>query len=358
MPIQDPNLISLLSKSQIFQTYDPMSKGVNSAKAIKQRRYRTIGRGINILSYSTFHSLFECPRQFALNKLSSANKVNLNLNWGPNSNIDFAFGTCFESGIQASLLGKSWNETWLDMFLAWDVDLWAVKDRTDDKSFTDAVIAVENFRQVQDYIFKDWEIFYFKDELGNPKPAIELSAVVDLENGYYFVLHMDITLQHKITKELRVLEIKTTGKKNVQNADYENSAQALGYSIVLDDIAGDYEQSATYDVFYLVYNTGLRDFKLFEFRKSRVQRAEWLNTLFLDTQQVHNYRELEFWPKRGNNCVGRFGRVCEYFGTCDLGIHTINNGQFVQVDEEELMSYGFDFNYKISKIIETQKGLI
>jgi len=346
----DSNLALKLSGTPIFSGTD---FSPNKAKDSKQRRYREMARGINVTSYSTLEALYECPRKFQLNKYKSAERFKVAVSW-EETNEHFAYGRAFETGIQSTLLGKSWNQIWYDMFMAWDLPL-DYKPEKNNKSFTQCVIAIEKFQTIAPILFGEWEVFNFIDkETGETKPAAELSMLVDMENGYYFMGHMDLCLRHKTSGRLRVLEIKTTGNRQQQEAHYKNSPQATGYSIILDEIADSLDVVSDYDVFYLCYVTTLDDFKYWEFPKFRSNRADWLNTLFFDIQQVDNYRTHLFFPKRGNNCVSRFGYVCEYFGLCDLA----QGADFVAVEDAEILSYDWNFQFKISKIISTQRNLI
>jgi hypothetical protein len=324
----------------------------STARSNKKDRYLHLMRGINIVSYSTFGNLHTCERKFALKKLQQAS-TSEDGSFIPFTNIDFAFGKAIETGVQSTLLGKGIQETFFDMFQAWDMPLDAAHPRGIPKSFTDAVIAIDKFRIIKEALFPGWEIAYF-----NGKPAIELAMLIDLETGHYYVGHADIILYHPKEKRYRVLEIKTTGFKNLHEAMYKNSDQGTGYSIMLDSIASDRETTATFEVFYLVFATGLDSWKPFEFTKSRSMRAGWINTILLDIQRVNIYKEAGYWPKRGGSCFDYF-RPCEFYDICDLGFEHFNKkGDFDIVSKEDLDKHKFDFQFKISEIIAIQKELI
>jgi len=72
---------------------------------------------------------------------------------------------------------------------------------------------------------------------------------------------------------------------------------------MLDSIAADRESTATFEVFYIVFATGLDSWKPFEFTKSRSMRAGWINTILLDIQRVNIYEKAGYWPKRGGSCL-------------------------------------------------------
>lgn len=325
----------------------------NKEKRKKQKRYDDLMKGINVYSHSTSERFLSCERKFSITKLQ-ANTTILN---DPvvrlEGNIDFAFGRAVETGIQSALLKNSKTRIFFDMFCAWDIGLMVEHPKGIAKTFTDAVIAIDQFLWIQDQIMQGWEIAMFKG-----KPAIELSLLIDLENGYYYVGHADIILYHPVLRRYRVLEIKTTGSKNVHPAMYKNSGQSTGYSVFLDEIARDVELTATFEVFYLVWPTALNSWRLYEFVKSRSNRADWLNTLMIDIQKIRAYREMNFWPKRGSSCF-EYGRPCQYLDTCDLTADAWNqDGQFAIITEDDLQRHEFDFKFKLSDIVRTQKELI
>jgi hypothetical protein len=342
-------LTGLLGKTDIKGSlFDP-----NKVKKNKQRRYNHLMRGINIYSHSTSEKLVLCERKFACSKLEQNQPVQIDDIETLAGNIDFAFGKAIETGVQSALLNNTKQKIFFDMFMAWDMNLMAQHPKGYEKTFADACIAMDQFIYIQEQIMQGWEIAMF-----NGKPAIELAMLIDLENGYYYVGHADIILFHPGLKRYRVLEIKTTGAKTLHEAMYKNSSQGTGYSVFLDEIAKDIELTSTFEVFYLVYPTGVGFWKLYEFTKSRSTRAEWLNTLLLDMQRINTYRKVDFWPKRGSSCFD-FYRPCQYLDRCDLDKRTFNQtGEFAVITEDELAMHDFDFKFKLSKILETQKELI
>lgn len=342
-------LTNLLQEQDIKGTlFDP-----NKAKKNKTKRYLHLMRGINMDSHSTSEKFYTCERKFACSKLQQNNPIQIDDIVTLEGNIDFAFGKAVESGVQASLLGHpKWKVFW-DMFQAWDIKLMQQHPKNYAKTFTDACIAVDQFMYIQSQIMQGWEIAMFRG-----KPAIELAMLLDLENGYFFVGHADIILYHPGTQRYRVLEIKTTGTKTLHPAMYKNSGQGTGYSIFLDEIAKNVELAATFEVTYLVWAVGLGVWTVFEFTKSRSARAAWINTLLLDTQRKNTYRTLNFWPKRGSACFDYY-RACEYLDSCDLPPESFNStGEFALITKEELDKHEFDFRFKLSDVLRTQKELI
>lgn len=346
--IRNGVLASILDKELAPSIFNILDK-----KKTKQDRYLHLMRGINILSYSTFSGFHSCERKFQLKKLELSGDNNLEFVGAIQNNIHFAFGKAIESGIHAVLLGKPRHQIWFDMFRAWDADLLYVDEKYKDKSFLDAWIAIDKFSWIKDNMFQGWELAYF-----NGKPAIELSMCINMENGYYYLGHMDVALYNPIERRYRVLEIKTTGLKWVHPAMYKNSDQANGYTIILDSIAKDIEETATFEVFYLVFTTVDGMWKRFDFTYSRSNRAGWINTIMLDINRINTYRKVEFWPKRGGSCMD-YGKPCQFYDVCDLNTTGFSeSGEFEEITEEELEEHSFDFRFNISKIIATQQELI
>lgn len=321
--------------------------GISKRKS-KQDRYLSLMRGINILSYSTFSALHECERKFEKNKIYLAVNKDTPRVVFSESNIDFGFGRAIESGVHSILLNKSEQEVFMDMFMAWDIPLWYTLPKKEKKEFIPACVAIDKFKFIKKMLFQGWEIAYF-----NGKPAIEVSMCIDCGNGYYYVGHADVIMYNPTERRFRVLEIKTTGAKWLHEAMYQNSDQAIGYSIMLDSIAKDLEESATFEVFYLVYCTSLDKWERYDFTKSRSQRAGWINTILLDIQRLNTHRQVKFWPKRGRSCMN-YGRPCKHFGVCDLE----SEREFDVITPEEIDKHEFDFRFSLAKIIETQEALI
>lgn len=328
--------------------FDPLTK-----KNSKQDRYRTLMRGGNMFSYSTFQMFVGCERKWHLNKLEHSLRGQEQSITRNEDNIDFAFGKAVESGVHAILLGKPSHQVYFDMLRAWDIPLLAQHPKGKAKTFMDAWIAVDKFSWINGCLFPGWEIAYF-----NGKPAIELALCVDLENGKYYCGHVDVVLFNPIENRYRVLEIKTTGLKWTHPAMYKNSGQANGYSIVLDSIVEDLEATSTYEVFYLQFSTEMDKWDVYNFTYSRSNRASWINTILLDINRVQTYITISFFPKRGGNCLS-YGKPCVYFDVCDLSPEYFNGtGEMDIIEEEELSEQNFDFYFTISEILATQQELI
>ncbi len=258
------------------------------------------------LSYSGLGELHACPRKFVLNKLGNTiDRDNVR-------SVTFAFGHAVGTGIQSTLENKTEQEILFDMFLAWDYgDLYGEEEKAN-KSFWTAVQAVQLFKHVRvSPLLSEYELLVVDE-----KPAVELSFRITTPDGFKYRGFVDVVLRHKSTGELLVLELKTTSATNINPAQYKNSGQALGYSIVLDRFA---PGKSSYKVLYLVLSSKTLEFTPLEFTKSYLQRAEWIHTFLLDCQILSMYWEQNHWPQNGASCYDFF-RECEHFQTCGLSL--------------------------------------
>ena len=257
------------------------------------------------LSYSSLLDLHNCPRKFQLNKLARSMAAADD----PSSSVTFAYGHLVGAGVQSLLLGRSMEETVWECFLNWEADLLG-ENPWQNKDVWEALYCLQVFAGMYAGGFlSDYEV-----ALVNGVPASELSFRITFPNGYKYRGYVDLVLRHIITGEYLVLEIKTTSAKYVKEESYRNSAQAIGYSIVLDRLFGD---MSSYKVLYLPYLTGSRKFEPMEFTKLFSQRARWITELILDTSVADMYIEHNLFPMHGESCLS-FGRPCNYYQNCTM----------------------------------------
>lgn len=284
---------------------------------------------IKLLSYSSRLSLHACPRLFQLEKLQAeAEQEDLP------SSITFAFGHAVGLGIQLVFEGKTEEEIIWQLFLNWKPDLWAA-DEKKKKSFFFAVAAVQTFIAMRKQgLLEEWELVYYEG-----KPAVELSFCINLPSGYKYRGFVDAVLVNKYNGKVTVLECKTTGAKLINPATYKNSSQAIGYSTVLDTLFLDL---SSYSVCYLIYLSTSMKFEILDFPKSYLQRALWLQELFLDSQLVQIFEDTGVFPMHGESCV-RYGRDCKYLNLCTLSTEhftkPLTAEELRKLEEEEDTKY-------------------
>lgn len=266
----------------------------------------TIDPRIKQLSYSSNLLLHSCPRNFQLYKLQSQKE---DTDYDGTGSVTFAYGHVVGLGIQLVLQELSETEIFLQCFLAWEADLEARDDKRK-KNFYLAMVAVQKFVALrnQGYL-NEYELVYH-----NGKPAVELGFLIYLPDGFIYRGYVDAVLRHRITGEVLVLECKTSSATNLNPASYKNSAQAVGYSVVLDVLFPDL---SSYKVLYLVYTTKDLEYTPLPFDKSYLSRALWIRELLLDVETIKLYEAADCYPMRGESCL-RFYRECEYLNLCTL----------------------------------------
>lgn len=260
---------------------------------------------IRQLSYSSLLTLHSCPRKFQLNRLRSAHRAETDTR----SNITFAYGHVVGEAIQLALTGIAKEQVIWKMFLMWHADLFD-RDDKGNKSFWEAVTALDRFLALREQGFlNEYELVYFQG-----RPACELSFCIQLPDGFRIRGFVDAVLRHRVSGKILVLECKTTGSTALNPATYKNSAQAIGYSIVLDHL---FPELSSYEVLYLIYTTKTREYHPIPFTKTYLQRALWIRELLLDVETIKMYEAAGVYPMHGESCYNFF-RECEFFQTCTL----------------------------------------
>lgn len=335
------------------------TNALTEAKAISantsDKAYRKLTSHENVTSYSLLSKLHECPRKYELDKLQ-ANHPSSEI---PTEiiNLDFAYGHSVGAGIQTYAATGSVTAAIFAAMLAWkapwDAEKIDKKGNEVGKSLTAATLAVEKFSYWWERNLADWEVVV----LPSGKKAVELAFAIDMQNGRYHFGHIDVMLRHRELGTLAVWEGKTTGFENIDEAAYANSNQALGYSVVVDAIAKQIGATGTeYEVLYIVYSSKSRDFQLLPFGKTRSQRAEWLQDTLLDHASLDTYKRINFYPKRGENCINRYGFRCNWFGQCTMRNDSLFPGlELPALEASKLESIeSLDFVFRLDELIEAQ----
>ncbi len=311
------------------------------------KSYLTLHRHRNVISNSILDSLHACPRYFILEKLKANNTATLGIKSAPN--VDFVFGHSVGAGIQTYLsFDKNLTYALYAAFLSWNADFSLGHEDYNEKkkkTIERAVIAVEMFSYWWKEHHDEWEIFCLPDG----RPATELSFCINLGKSKYFG-HIDLILRNQRTGRIAIGENKTTGFTNPNPALYQNSGQAIGYSLILDKIVG---ELADYDVLYYAYSAKSEEWHHFPFAKSAALKLEWVQDRLIDTGHLQQYFQLQHFPKNGASCM-RFMRPCQYFGECDL----VSKDKIAELPslEGETEDYPVDFYFDVQELIERQVG--
>jgi hypothetical protein len=296
---------------------------------------------LKLMSYSSNLTLHKCPRKYQLYKLKATDDE-MDPEAASNQNLTFAFGHIVGEGIQDVLDGLSEEQVIWKMFLAFHADL---EDRNEkqNKSFYLAVAAIQRFISLRHSGFlEDYELLYYQG-----KPAKELSFRIHLPDGFKYRGSVDAVLRNKTTGKILVLECKTSSSKTLHATQYKNSAQAVGYSVVLDVIA---PEVSSYEVLYLVYLTKDMGYEQLKFTKTYLQRATWIQELLLDVETIKLYQKTGVYPMRGESCMDFF-RDCEYLNQCNLSTHLITTPFSPEAVLDDKV---YDVELTLEQIIEGQ----
>lgn len=290
------------------------------------------------LSYSSLLTLHSCPRKFQLYRLQSEKD---STDSDGSGNVTFAFGHIVGEGIQYILDGLSIDQAIWRMFLGWHADLLDSNPKQN-KSFYLAVIAIQKFVAMRDSGYlQDYELVYH-----NGVPAVELSFRITFPDGFTLRGFVDAVLRNKVTGEVVVLECKTSSATSLNSATYKNSAQAIGYSIVLDVL---FPELSSYEVIYLVYMTKALQYEQLQFTKSYFQRALWIRELLLDIESIKMYEAAQIYPMRGESCF-TFFRECEYLNLCTLSTSHLTTSY----DQDEEKKEVYQIELTLNDLINSQ----
>lgn len=338
------NILDSISDSDLLENVTGTEDTASNNIQVIQLDDGEIDPRLKLISHSSRTTLHKCPRKYQLYRLQAQQQKGDDTK-NLEGSVTFAFGTAVGVGIQSVLEGKTEDQVLLDLFLSWDVDLLAANLKQK-KSFWSAVYAVQKFISLRDNgLLADYELVYF-----NGKPAVELAFQINLPEDFKYRGFVDVVVQHKITKEVLIIELKTTSSY-AQSAQYKNSGQALGYSVVLDIL---FPELSSYTVLYLVYETKSMEYKQLPFSKSLLQRALWLQELLIDTQIIQTYEAYSTYPMHGESCFDFF-KECEYLSLCTLATKNLTS-PLTQADLDRMNAdeSKYDFVIDFYDLVQTQ----
>lgn len=278
------------------------------------------------LSHSTLDILGQCERKFQIERLLSASREG--------SNVHFEYGSAFGVGVASFLVDQDPDKALYCAWMEYDDAF-----QTDKKSTASMLYSVERAFPMIENILQEYEIVFFRDHKGQKRPATELSFRIIIDEEYYYVGYIDAILRNKYTNKCIVLEVKTTGLNLTDLSPlYRHSGQAIGYSIVLDQIVG--RDQSEYGVLYLVdqiKSAFEHQIKPLLFNKNILDRLNWFMFLGLEISRISKMREINVFPRRYTGCL-KFNKACYHFGTCHL--HSFD---IPRVEEEDTKEYAFTY---------------
>lgn len=275
---------------------------------------------LRLVSFSALGTLHSCPRRFELDRIGSQTLAQ------PTARIDTVhtgYGSAFGAGLQALLSGESIDKAKLQAIANYRYNDIYPQMYTDEKSLFHCLNSLTRFYETElSELTTDWEAL-----LVDGKPASEISFAIKFPNNFYDRGYIDFILQHKVTKKILVVEIKTEGgypAKNpqVSEAKYKNSNQGNGYALVADYLASKLGVENEISVVYIVHRTKTNSFEPYVFIKSPEARLRYIK------DRLAELGNLEFLINRTTgltpepfpmfgNCA-TYGSVCQYYGICEL----------------------------------------
>ncbi len=258
------------------------------------------------LSTSSRDLFLECERKYQLVELLEGNERE-------SHSAIFSFGHGWGDGVVEYLITGDLDAA---VYRAW-LSYWPhLEDIT---SLRLEEWCVQGLRQAQhklDSIREVWEVAEF-----NGKPARELGFHIDINERFYWQSAMDAVLRHKRDSYLGVFECKHTfSYLDDITPMYKNSGQALGYSIVLDQIAQ--QPLASFPLHYFIGQWIRGELPKvtihhYQWRKTLLDRLNWFLTLGVDVQRLQQLLDMGLFPMRGHSCL-KYNKPCQFFGTCNL----------------------------------------
>jgi hypothetical protein len=307
----------------------PLNEVQPNGASFSERTLERFDSRLKLFSHSSLSLLNSCPRKYQLTKLIGRERE---------QSIHLLYGKAFGAGIQSYLVHRSLEEAYLQAAINWDADLDYYELGQFEKTFWNCLVAIEQFsfiyRESLSCKLSEYEVF----TLPSGKLSVEVSLRIKLPNGFYHRGHIDIILQHKETKQLLVVDVKTSNAKYVNFNKYVNSGQLLSYSIVLSTLFPDITD---FDVLYYEYLTALRRFESHIQTVTNYNKAKYLKNLVTSTKVVMLYEETcgdEGYPQNGNAC-NNFGRPCTLISTCGLS-------------NSSLLSFGYKLETRDAKELD------
>ena len=284
------------------------------------------------LSHSALDVLHVCERKFQLERLLTS-EITEKEEW-PST----VFGRAYGEGVASYMVDQDLDKAIFRLYMAY----WPILEEERKTQEICISLLLSSIPHL-DNLLMDWEVAIF-----NNKPAVELSFCLDIDERFYFVGYIDLVLKNKWTGIYGIMEVKHTGLNIFDLSPlYQNSGQALGYSIVLDKIVG--EAQSNYEVLYLAGQLGSGNgftpkIHTMIYPKTLQDRLNWFITLGMDVERLHMMLENNVFPLRGSNCL-QYMKPCKHLGTCNL------HGLDVYKEEiEDTIVY--DFNYKLDEVIQ------
>lgn len=246
--------------------------------------------------------LNSCPLLYELTRVRDIGEVEEYVQEDRDSNADLSYGRTIGIGFQELIRSKDLDAAIWKAFCSYS--FW----ETDKKCFEGIVSALEKLEK--EFPLNLYEV------------VLEEAAIkIRLSEDDYWCGFIDLVLRRKDIKKYIIGEVKSCGINSDDLTPlYQNSAQAMGYSVVLPELLSDDEQAlASFETLYLIAHIPQQQWfpkiKTYIFQKTALDRKKWLLNTYLAYQRYCQYRDLQYWPAQGDSCL-RYNRPCNLFGIC------------------------------------------
>jgi PD-(D/E)XK nuclease superfamily len=302
---------------------------------------------LRLVSFSSLGTLHSCPRRFELDRIGSQTLAQPPAR---TETVHTGYGSAFGAGLQSLLSGHSLAKAKLEAITNYRYSNIYPEAYADEKSLFHCLNSLTRFCETElTELTTDWEAL-----IVDGKPASEISFAIKYPNNFYDRGFIDFILQHKVTKQILVVEIKTEGgyaPKNPEAAEakYKNSNQGNGYALVADYLADKLGVENEISVVYIVHRTKTNSFEPYVFPKPPEARLRFIKDRLAELgglefliERATDTLSPEPFPMFGN-CT-TYGSVCQYYGICELKqdyskVQDVSIGEFnLLVDVKDLLN--------------------
>ena len=271
--------------------------------------------GLLNLSYSMLQVMHRCPRLFQITQLNNHGKRS--------KNIIFSFGHAVGAGVQALLSGHSLQRASMLALAEMDIpDPWETDKYG--RGISKIFLALEKFQIANP--MAGWIVPKFRNHNGDIISGIEFFFQLMIRGEATYQGHIDAVLYNPQENMFLVLELKTTS--SYKESTYKNSAQTLGYSLVVDwivdnicdsviDIPDVEAAKACNKVLYFVFDIQEEVWQPLPLLQTSLAKADFIQSLLLDHGHIKAMQAVNFFPKNGDSCR-KFNKECEWYNQCDL----------------------------------------
>lgn len=234
-------------------------------------------------------------------------------------------GTAMHEALQEWSRTQSLDAGYIALLRHWPWRLEAQRKKASARNLDNAILMLESL--VTHPIWEEYEVATLPDgthaiELAYRINHVSLGGFRHPKTGRITFLaeqgKMDWILRHKVTKSLRVLDLKTTAyDEETHESSYRFSGQGGSYGTVLSAAVGHDFRKHGLEVTYLVaeFNTEGPIIRDYPYTISAEEVEDLILTKRLRFEKMLTYARNQFWPRRTHGC-NFYGTPCGYLDVC------------------------------------------